>query len=244
MERDTIQSYWNQRAEGFSLSNKEQLRSDASGHWMALLEEHAPSKKKLRCLDIGCGPGFLAILLAKLGHDVSAIDYTENMLKQAKRNAEAENVTIDFRRMDAQQLTFADNSFDYIVSRNLTWNLEYPEQAYNEWLRVLGSGGRIFNYDGNYYLYHFNPLYRQYVDSDAFVDPHKTEHLQGVDTNVMEDVARRLPLSKIERPSWDLEFFVQAGVSRITCEMERPSFIGLDGQVHKVIKNFSICVEK
>ena len=32
-------------------------------------------------------------------------------------------------RMDAQDLSFADETFDVVLSRNLTWNLENPEQA-------------------------------------------------------------------------------------------------------------------
>lgn len=39
--------------------------------------------------------------------------------------------------MDASHLAFADETFDAVVSRNLTWNLEDPEQAYKEWMRVL-----------------------------------------------------------------------------------------------------------
>ena len=45
--------------------------------------------------------------------------------------------------MDAQALEFEDESFDVIISRNLTWNLEKPWQAYREWYRVLKPGGHI-----------------------------------------------------------------------------------------------------
>ena len=36
---------------------------------------------------------------------------------------------IDFQQMDAQKLNFPDEKFDVIVTRNLTWNLENPQQA-------------------------------------------------------------------------------------------------------------------
>ena len=42
----------------------------------------------------------------------------------------------EFIRADAQRLPFADTSFDAVVSRNLVWNLENPEAAYKEWLRI------------------------------------------------------------------------------------------------------------
>lgn len=244
MELEKIKSYWNERAEGFSLANLEQLRTDAKDHWLAALRQHAPRKEKLKCLDVGCGPGFLAILLAKEGHDVTAVDYTEKMLEHAAKNAEAERVAIDLRRMDAQQLAFEDNSFDYIVSRNLTWNLEFPERAYAEWLRVLKPGGRILNFDGNHYLHHYDPLYKQFRESGAYADPHKKEHLQGVDTGVIERISRNLPLSKVERPAWDLSFFARSAARKIASEIERRPFANEAGQPCSIIQSFYVCVEK
>ena len=44
--------------------------------------------------------------------------------------------------MDAQKLDFEDNTFDVVISRNLTWNLEHPDVAYREWVRVLKVGGK------------------------------------------------------------------------------------------------------
>ena len=49
--------------------------------------------------------------------------------------------------MDAQKLDFEDNTFDVVISRNLTWNLEHPDVAYREWVRVLKVGGRLLNFD-------------------------------------------------------------------------------------------------
>ena len=48
----------------------------------------------------------------------------------------------------------ADNTFDMIVSRNVTWNLEHPDRAYYEWMRVLKPGGVLLNFDANWY-HHF-----------------------------------------------------------------------------------------
>ena len=48
--------------------------------------------------------------------------------------------------MNAEELTFAPESFDVIVSRNLTWNLHDPKKAYQSWERVLKSGGLLLNF--------------------------------------------------------------------------------------------------
>lgn len=97
------------------------------------------------------------MILSEAGYTVTAVDYTEEMLEKAKENLGKytkyglERVTL--QRMDAQNLEFADETFDVVISRNLTWNLEKPEQAYQEWMRVLKPGGVLLNFDANWYGY-------------------------------------------------------------------------------------------
>lgn len=74
---------------------------------------------------------------------MTAVDYTEDMLEKAKENTKEYQSQIEFYRMDAQNLEFENNQFDVVISRNLTWNLENPVQAYKEWFRVLKTGGII-----------------------------------------------------------------------------------------------------
>mgnify|MGYP000603379965 FL=1 len=62
------------------------------------------------------------------------------MLAEAKRNAGPWQEAIDFRLMDAQKPTFTAESFDVVLSRNLTWVLEDPEQTYGNWRHVLKPG--------------------------------------------------------------------------------------------------------
>ena len=59
-------------------------------------------------------------------------------------------LAIDFRQMDAQALDFADDTFDVVLSRNLTWTLPEPEKAYAQWHRVLKPGGTLLNFDADY----------------------------------------------------------------------------------------------
>ncbi len=55
-------------------------------------------KKDLKVLDLGCGPGFLSILLSKQGCQVTGIDYSNQMLEEAKHNAKENNVHTDFKK--------------------------------------------------------------------------------------------------------------------------------------------------
>ena len=97
--------------------------------------------QEITVLDAGTGPGFFAVILAEAGYKVTAIDAAPAMLAEAKRNAGPWQEAIDFRLMDAQKPTFTAESFDVVLSRNLTWVLEDPEQTYGNWRHVLKPGG-------------------------------------------------------------------------------------------------------
>ena len=177
-------------------------------------------KSEIRILDIGTGPGFFPIILAEEGYKVNAVDYTEEMLVQARMNAGHLMDNITFERMDAQKLEFEDETFDVIISRNLTWVLEEPEKAYQEWHRVLKKGGILLNFDANWYTFLYDgekrELTRQYhsklkVDGvyDSYYDG------KGIDNDWMEDIARKTPLTTIHRPAWDEKTLSKLGFSSI-----------------------------
>jgi ubiquinone/menaquinone biosynthesis C-methylase UbiE len=98
-------------------------------------------------LDIATGTGMVALAVAQAVGDntpVQAIDLSENMLSQAKRNlsqAGFENVT--FEKMDGEQPAFDENSFDVITcSYGLFFMPDMP-RALTNWLRILKPGGRV-----------------------------------------------------------------------------------------------------
>ena len=166
---EQIEDYWTDRAEGYSQVNQEELAGDNRTNWRRELERHFPENRTnetYKILDIGTGPGFFSIILAEAGYQVTAVDYTEAMLEEAKKNAGAFAQKITYCQMDASHLAFADETFDAVVSRNLTWNLEDPEQAYKEWMRVLKKGGILLNYDANWYHHLFDAEKREEYEKD------------------------------------------------------------------------------
>lgn len=231
MEQELLQeiaSYWGTRAEGYSEVNEKELAGSQREAWLHVLEEQFPEKKKeeMKILDIGTGPGFFPMILSEAGYTVAAVDYTEEMLEKAKENLGKytkyglERVTL--QRMDAQNLEFADETFDVVISRNLTWNLEKPEQAYQEWMRVLKPGGVLLNFDANWYGYLYDEEKKEAYEADRkkVEEQQLDDHYLCTDIDRMENIARQVPLSAMERPAWDTKVLESLGVCSIQTDSE------------------------
>ena len=242
-ELEAIRRYWNTRAEGYSLKTAYDLQH-AEKVWLERLRPFVLASGRLDILDIGCGPGFFSILLARLGHSVVAFDYTEGMLERASRNAAEADVSIVVRQGDAQDLPFPDETFDLIVSRNLMWNLEHPESAYAEWLRVLRPGGRLVNFDGNHYRHLYSEPYAEELKQPDYTDGHNPDFMLGVDPAPIHAIAANLPLSRVDRPQWDVETLLKLGARNVTVDVERKHFVDGTGQPVSIIKRFMVSAQK
>ena len=100
--------------------------------------------------------------------------------------------------MDAENPDFPDETFDVIISRNLTWTLPHVSHAYKEWIRVLKKGGVLLNFDANYGK----------ADFSNVSDLPETHAHHTVGDEMMrecEEIKRQLPISSYSRPAWDLE---------------------------------------
>ena len=232
---EQIRQYWNSRAEGYTLSNREELEDE---HRIFLWEQQIRRALNGRVcrhvLAVGCGPGFFSVLLARLGYEVTAVDYTENMLTEARKNATHYGVDIDFRRMDAQKLDFEDGIFDLVISRNVLWNLEQPEQAYREWLRVLKPNGTLMNFDGNFYYYVTDAEY-----GDRTRWEHK--HMQGINANSIDRIGEHLPMAKRLRPEWDVQELQKLGAKEVCSNVTNEKILE-DG--YRLILNFQVSAVK
>ena len=75
----------------------------------------------LDVLDIGCGTGFLSLLLAAERHRVTAVDVAPTMLARARDKAEAQGLVIRFIEADIETLDLPAASQDLIVERHVIW---------------------------------------------------------------------------------------------------------------------------
>ena len=198
--KNEIHDYWTNRARGYSEYNQQEMADARQTMWRAklldLLGKQFPERepKEIKILDVGTGPGFFAILLAEAGYQVTAIDYTEEMLKEAQQNAGGLAECIVWKTGDAQALDMENNSFDAIVTRNVTWNLPRPDLAYKEWLRVLKPGGMLYNFDADWYGHLYNEEKRNSYEKDRqqTEEQNVEDYYSGTDIEKMEEIARQV----------------------------------------------------
>ena len=81
---EKIEKYWDTRSEGFSKRVRDELKTDHE-KWSEKLDFYLKDIEGKRVLDIGCGPGFFTIILSEKGYDVTAFDYSPDMLKEAEK---------------------------------------------------------------------------------------------------------------------------------------------------------------
>jgi SAM-dependent methyltransferase len=99
-----------------------------------------------RVLDVGCGAGDDALVLAKLvgpGGRVAGVDVAEAMIQSAQARARDLGVPVEFSVGDLLRLPFADGSFDRVRADRVFQHLADPTPALREMKRVAASGGVV-----------------------------------------------------------------------------------------------------
>ena len=217
-----IEAYWDIRSADFSKLRLKELTGPCGPAWDKLLAEKLAADKPLKILDIGTGAGFFAILLSRQGHQVTGIDMSADMLHQAKQNVLAAGAHAEFAKMNAQELAFADETFDVVISRNLTWTLPDVMQAYREWHRVLRPQGRLLNFDSDYGLMTFSRK-----DEQADVHANIKEELV-VECNEIKDELR---ISTHRRPLWDAMYLQSLGM-KVAIDEDIAPRVHVDPDMH------------
>jgi ubiquinone/menaquinone biosynthesis C-methylase UbiE len=96
-----------------------------------------------RVLDVGTGTGELALRAARAGADVTGVDISEPLLRQARAKAAREGLTVAFDLGDAQQLPYGAASFDVVASCFGAIFAPDARSVGRELVRVVRRGGRL-----------------------------------------------------------------------------------------------------
>jgi ubiquinone/menaquinone biosynthesis C-methylase UbiE len=96
-----------------------------------------------RVLDVAAGNGNATLAAARRFAEVTSTDYVGALLERGRERAAAERLRVTFREADAENLPFADQSFDVVLSTFGVMFTPDQAQAARELMRVCRPGGRI-----------------------------------------------------------------------------------------------------
>jgi ubiquinone/menaquinone biosynthesis C-methylase UbiE len=176
-------------------------------------------------LEIGVGLGTDHVQFARAGALLHGVDLTERGVELVRRRLELEGLSSDLRVADAEQLPFAEDSFDYVYSWGVLHHTPDTPGAVAEAIRVLRPGGRlcVMLYSRHAWVSYglwlrHGPLSRRPLRSIADVLRH---HMESIGTKgfTKREVRRMftgvddLRIEKVATP-YDVEY--AGGVARVT----------------------------
>lgn len=146
-----IDAYWSGRAPSYDdyQQRPERLALDQAA-WGEIWSSALP-EPPADVLDVGTGSGYLALLLAHLGHRVTATDLADGMLEIAREHAARASNAPDFQVGDAVAPDLPEGSLDAVVNRYVMWTLRDPATALGNWRRLLRPGGVLAVVDSTWF---------------------------------------------------------------------------------------------
>lgn len=118
--------------------------------WKSKLAEEITGHQFWKILDVCCGTGDLALLLAQKNANaqITAIDFSEEMLRKARyRQQKGKISNVEFLCQDAAHLSFREDQFDCVAISFGLRNVLEREKVLREMYRVLRPGGMFYCLD-------------------------------------------------------------------------------------------------
>lgn len=165
--KERVRAFWQANPCGVKFADAE----PGTRHFYELVEAHRYTKEwhipiaadfsgahGLKVLEIGCGLGTDGAQFAEAGADYTGVDLTEAAVELARKRFELFDLTGRFQTADAEELDFADDSFDLVYSHGVLHHTPDTEKAIREIHRVLRPGGRavVMLYHRGSYNYRVN----------------------------------------------------------------------------------------
>jgi SAM-dependent methyltransferase len=139
---------WDEDAASYDRSHSTQVRRPhVRAAWRATLRRLLPDPPA-SVLDAGAGTGFVSLMLADLGYQVNAVDFSAQMLAVLRSKADRLGLNIRTLHADAAHPP-SDERFDAVVERDLIWTLPEPDAALAAW-RKAAPAGRLVLIEGSW----------------------------------------------------------------------------------------------
>ena len=158
MSLRTVYDNWHQR-----IYEADPSHEDASSPWYQVVREYLGEVAGLCVLEVACGRGGFIRQMANAGARVTGCDFSSAALRAARTKLFTPNCPplATLVQGDAQNLPFADRSFDVVVSCETIEHLPRVQAAVAEMYRVTRPGGKLFLTTPNYF--NFMGLYEVYA---------------------------------------------------------------------------------
>jgi len=165
--KERVRAFWQANPCGVKFADA----APGTRHFYELVEAHRytkewhipvaadfPSARGLKVLEIGCGLGTDGAQFAEAGADYTGVDLTEAAVELACKRFELFSLPGKFQTADAENLDFADESFDLVYSHGVLHHTPETGKAIREIHRVLRPGGRavVMLYHRGSYNYRVN----------------------------------------------------------------------------------------
>jgi SAM-dependent methyltransferase len=201
---EEIRSFWDADAPTYNNSLGHSPRSSAVlAAWAAALARLLPPAPA-KVLDVGAGTGFLSLIASRLGHRVTALDLSPQMLERLETVAEREGLEIEIVVGTADA---PPQGFDAIMERHLLWTLPDPRRALAAW-RGAAPRGRLLLVESLWgQVDQFELLRRKASHLLGRVRGEPPDH----HASYSDEVRRSLPLGGGTAPSRLVELAVEQG---------------------------------
>ena len=149
------------------------------------------------------------------------------MLAAADANFKKYDVNVKLLDMDAHHMTFDDDTFDLVVSRNVTHAIRDHGRVYSEWRRVLKPGGVLLIFDANWHLAWNDPemiketkrRYRECIEKFGSDFSGNTTYDDEEFSKTHSDLKDHI-LAGIQRPDFDFGVLKAVGFDEITVDRD------------------------
>jgi SAM-dependent methyltransferase len=146
----SIAAFWDAAAGSFDEAADHGLHDPrVRDAWAARLASWLPAPPA-DVLDLGCGTGSLALLMARHGHRVTGVDHFTTMAEHAHRKLSAAGLDAHVLVGDAADPPPLGHGVDVILARHLLWTLPDPATALQRWIALSRPDGRLVLIEGRW----------------------------------------------------------------------------------------------
>jgi len=211
--KDRVRAFWQANPCGVKFADA----APGTRRFFELVEAHRYTKewhipeaagfaiaRGAKVLEIGCGLGTDGAQFAEAGADYTGVDLTEAAVELARKRFELYELPGQFETADAENLDFADESFDLVYSHGVLHHTPDTQKAIDEVHRVLRPRGRavVMLYHRDSYNYRVNISFLRRVGARLLNSETGVKLVHRMTGEPLDSLRQHAKLLKTEKQSY------------------------------------------